>query len=146
MTSKISIKDLRRIIREEIINEINPQALPQPANSISQTSLQKLVTQLASTYGNVVANQVIVQHFPNIKTQANAQLNQQAQAQVTEYQRQMTANFEKSLAQFVESQFVAAIKDFKPAQGAAVEEKAPQQPATGTDVTQRQTVRPPAMS
>lgn len=139
---KLTIRELRQIINEEMLAEINPQGLPQPTNSIQQTSLQKLVTNFAATFGNNVANQVIVQHFPNIKTQQNAQLNQQAQAQLTEYQRQVSANFGKSLAQFVEDQFVNSIKNFKPAQGADVEEKQ-QQPETGTQSDQRQTVRPP---
>lgn len=149
---KVRLSELRQIIQEElanVISEINVNALPAPSNDFQQqTGLRDGYDKLLRSFGSAVESQIIAQLFGDqLKSANGGQLNQAANQQLGEYRQQIEQQFSQGLSQFIEQQFVNAIKGFKPANGAGIEAKQQQpEPENTQDPTQRRTVMPPAMA
>lgn len=149
---KISVKTLRRLIKEELINEINAAGLPQVAKSFQEVpSLQKGFSDLTRTFKNVIVMQAIVQNNPQASTMANEQLDQLAQ-QYDATATKAAATFQQQLSEFLDDAYVEAVRSMRSTrQAAPVQAPAPQatgpaaKPATGTAPDQRQTIAPPRM-
>lgn len=140
---KISIKTVRRIIREEVLKEIAGSGLPPAAKSFQEIpALQKGYNDLVRMYSNVLIMQGIVQNNPGAAQMPNAQLDQIA-GQYSEVAKTAAANFQQKLAALIDSTFKQDLASLPKSQAPA---QAPaQKPATGTAFDQRQTMPPPRM-
>lgn len=151
---KISLKDVRRIIREELINEIAASGLPQAANDFQQVgSLQRGFNDLIRTYKNVIVMQGIVHNHQNAAQMSNEQLDQIA-AQYEKPAAEAAARFQQKLAEFLDDSFVEDLRSLSRSGSRHVPQQQPAQqaqpqaqakPATGTAPDQRATIAPPRM-
>ena len=148
---KITLKDVRRIIREELVNEIAASGLPQAATDFQQVaSLQKGFNDLVRTYKNVIVMQGIVHNHQNAAQLSNEQLDQIA-AQYDKAAQEAATRFQQKLAEFLDDSFVEDVRSLS--RGAPrnqpqqqVQPQAQQQkPATGHNPDQRATIAPPRM-
>lgn len=149
---KISLKDVRRIIREELVKEIAASGLPQAANGFQGVpSLQRGYNDLVRTYKNALVMQGIVHNNPNASQMSNEQLDQIA-SQYDAIAQAAANNFQQRLSEFLEDSFTEDLRSLSRAtrgnQGNVNQQQAQQKsspkPATGTAPDQRATMPPPA--
>lgn len=143
---KISLKDVRKIIREELMKEIAGSGLPPIANNFQQVpALQKGFNDLVRMYKNVLIMQGIVHNNPGAAQMQNAQLDQIA-GQYDAPAGEAASRFQQKLSEFLDDTFVEDLRSLTRNQQPVAQQPAAQpKPATGTRSDQRATIAPPRM-
>lgn len=133
---KISVKQLREMINEELLKE----ALPAPTQDFHQSQLGQGFQILVKAFPGVLTNQILVQKLggQNMDNRSVQAAGQQAQ----EYVAGISKQFETDLQSLIEKHFVSGVKNFQPSGPAPA--PAPRAPA-GQGPNQGMTMPPPPM-
>lgn len=141
---KITVSQLRRLVRESVLKEMLASQLPTPVTDVSQTQLGGLMQKLAATFDQILTNQIIVSKFPAAKTMDTFELNTVLKNDLDKHVSASVEALKTALTQTLNTQFQQALGGFKPSPGANVEAQG-QRPATGARPDQRSTIAPPRM-